>query len=1143
MSRNIRIRTEPNAGDNHIKIQLNQDFDFLEILSLKISQEDVYRSFYSNYGVVVGRVIMNSGVGVPNARVSIFIPLTDEDAEDPEIFGIYPYTDLAVLSDDGIRYNTLPKDAQGVCHAAVGTFPTKRELIDNDPLFEIFEKYYKYTTTTNGAGDFMLFGVPVGNHTLNIDVDVSDMGIFSQRPYDLIEQGNPKKLFDSPTKFKTGTNLNNLTQLRNRQVGVNVIPFWGQQLSNEVGISRVDVDINYNIKPQAIFIGSIFGDNEKNGINKNCRPRKKMGSVCDMGEGDGTIQMIRKNILGETEKLDIEGGQLINDNGVWAYQIPMNLDYMVTDEFGRLVPSDDPNKGIATRSRMRFKVSMNETGGNGRLRTMAKYLIPHNPKIVSEANYSFDESTPDIHFRDLYWNKIYTVKNHIARFQKNRNKENRNFIGFKDVDNCVGLKNPLPFNKIDTDFNPLYFILCLIISIILAIIGAINSIIKGKFLGIRLCKVLGLKCVGIMCDSNRYTPSCSGKCREAGENSSSRALTCFKTTLAETLNVFEFDFYNEWLNGGLYSFLLKYKKTKGSEKFCGEVNNESASNGDNNNYIVNTNYTDSRVSDSPQTSELNEGVVVSFEDELFYKPLGQANQRLYNTDIYSLGSVFNCDWQSIDRIQPALINTSYQIPPLVSEVNEAGATLTTGLSPLLFSLDCVKVDVNTSQSRSIRRICEIGVGLDDVDEGVNPNGYIGDEDIENGELRSQLIKLNDPNFEFDDLIDINSNFNGAEYKSYRGVVNNDGIEQFTNSFYFYFGTKPNNTALNLMNSKYFTDCSKIVKQIINITGIVTNVKTVGGTNGSIDITVQGGLGPYTYQWYNFDYPTTLISITEDVNDLSEGTYFVVVTDSNGLSVKKTFVVRGLQDLMVNISSRNTKSPSESTGIIFINSITGGIGPYDVNITGPTGTTYNDIPYSVNFGTNEHGLPAGNYTVIITDSNSPMDTYTEVVTIGVPLPLVVSDTRLSPNCAEFEDGRVIITIVGGTPEYSIVFKNVTDPLNFITLPNNYDQNTGVADYDGLPSGIYTYKVEDEYGQSWPLQTFTLVEPLELTLTRSAGDLTASNLLVGQTYSFQLGGTEQYNFTATNTTKNIGSYVLDTNRYQIISQFGCVSETIE
>ena len=195
MLKNIRIRTEPNGGDKHVKLQLNQDFDFLEILSLKISQEDVYRSFYSDYGVVVGRVLVNSGVGIPNARVSIFIPLTDDDSLNPEISKMYPYSDISIVNSDGIRYNLLSEESQGECHTPVGTFPTKNKLIDNEPLLEIYDKYYKYTTTTNDSGDFMLFGVPVGNHIMNVDVDLSDIGIYSQRPYDFIEQGNPSKLF------------------------------------------------------------------------------------------------------------------------------------------------------------------------------------------------------------------------------------------------------------------------------------------------------------------------------------------------------------------------------------------------------------------------------------------------------------------------------------------------------------------------------------------------------------------------------------------------------------------------------------------------------------------------------------------------------------------------------------------------------------------------------------------------------------------------------------------------------------------------------------------------------------------------------------------------------------------------------------
>ena len=78
MSNSYRIRTTPGV-DKSIRVQLDQDFESLEILSLKLFQSDVYTRRCSDYGVLVGRVSINNGFGIPNAKVSVFIPLTDED--------------------------------------------------------------------------------------------------------------------------------------------------------------------------------------------------------------------------------------------------------------------------------------------------------------------------------------------------------------------------------------------------------------------------------------------------------------------------------------------------------------------------------------------------------------------------------------------------------------------------------------------------------------------------------------------------------------------------------------------------------------------------------------------------------------------------------------------------------------------------------------------------------------------------------------------------------------------------------------------------------------------------------------------------------------------------------------------------------
>jgi hypothetical protein len=230
----------------------------------------------------------------------------------------------------------------------------------------------------------MIFGVPLGNHILHIDADISDIGLISQRPYDLIREGSSLKLFDSPNKFKGGNNLDKMPQIKTVNVGVNVQPFWGDPETCQVGITRVDANLNYTVTPSAIFIGSIFGDQDENNTSIRCRPRKKVGLFCEQVTSSGTIEMIRKNINGETEFFDVEGGQLIDDDGTWAYQIPMNLDYMLTDEEGNLVPSDDENVGIPTRASVRFRISMTRSSNVGRIRTRGKYLVPHNPKSVQD---------------------------------------------------------------------------------------------------------------------------------------------------------------------------------------------------------------------------------------------------------------------------------------------------------------------------------------------------------------------------------------------------------------------------------------------------------------------------------------------------------------------------------------------------------------------------------------------------------------------------------------------------------------------------------------------------------------------------------------------------------------------------------------
>jgi hypothetical protein len=93
MSKTYRVRTQVGV-DRQVNIEIDQDFEQLEILSLKVRSEEVYTRMCADYGVIAGRVIANGGYGVPNVRLSVFIPLTDDDANNEIISSLYPYKNV-----------------------------------------------------------------------------------------------------------------------------------------------------------------------------------------------------------------------------------------------------------------------------------------------------------------------------------------------------------------------------------------------------------------------------------------------------------------------------------------------------------------------------------------------------------------------------------------------------------------------------------------------------------------------------------------------------------------------------------------------------------------------------------------------------------------------------------------------------------------------------------------------------------------------------------------------------------------------------------------------------------------------------------------------------------------------------------------
>ena len=526
MGKSYRIKTDVGV-DKNISFQLEQDFEFLEILSLQISQNDVYTRNCADYGVVIGRVVANGGFGVPNVKVSIFVPITETDALNEQIVSVYPYTQPNDRNTDGVRFNLLPSIPSYTKHAAVGTFPTRDEVLKDPTIVEVFDKYYKYTVKTNESGDYMVFGVPLGQQTIVMDLDLSDIGEFSLTPQDLIRIGRATEAQVAGDRFLTSTDLESLPQIVSLTKTFEVNPFWGDPSLCQAEVNRVDFDLreeaNINIEPTAIFMGSMFSspDSQRIGapssrtnqppsvLGRGCKPKDNTGAQCENITGPGQILSVRQTINQDSQGRPIleeyrmeNSGNVIDSDGTWIVEIPMNLDYVTTSEDGTRIFSNDPKVGIPTKGKYRFKVKWQQAPTATQQVKRPYYLVPNvreygwqvstvdpiynsNPLLFKDLKSSYyfgldwsgytDASTSSIEneklynaincidtFYELQYNNVFTVSSLIDQYKRGDGRSK--FIGIKDIDDttCASTTNPFPVNDAVKNFDTIYFLFSII---------------------------------------------------------------------------------------------------------------------------------------------------------------------------------------------------------------------------------------------------------------------------------------------------------------------------------------------------------------------------------------------------------------------------------------------------------------------------------------------------------------------------------------------------------------------------------------------------------------------------------------------------------------------------------------------------------
>lgn len=221
---------------------------------------------------------------------------------------------------------------------------------------------------------------------------------------------------------------------------------------------------------------------------------------------------------------------------------------------------------------------------------------------------------------------------------------------------------------------------------------------------------------------------------------------------------------------------------------------------------------------------------------------------------------------------------------------------------------------------------------------------------------------------------------------------------------------------------------------VAVSNTIIPISCYAGNNGAIDLSVTG-TSPFTYAWSNG-------ATTQDLLGLGFGTYTVTVTAANGCTNTQSFTL--VQPAFLNAQALATNA-----------SCFGGTGSAMVLATGGTGNYSFSWSPQGGTGSTASNLPAGAYTVTVTDANNCSVQASTVVT--QPSQMVASiQNQTNAGCFGNNNGAITVTATGGTQPYSPLIQwsdgFVGGPVRTGLAPGNYTAT--ITDANGCSASVTT-----------------------------------------------------------------------------------------
>jgi len=260
--------------------------------------------------------------------------------------------------------------------------------------------------------------------------------------------------------------------------------------------------------------------------------------------------------------------------------------------------------------------------------------------------------------------------------------------------------------------------------------------------------------------------------------------------------------------------------------------------------------------------------------------------------------------------------------------------------------------------------------------------------------------------------------------------------------------------------------------------------------GALYVTGLTGSPPYTYQWSNG-------GTGQSITGLSNGNYFVTITDGVGCTLIKSATIESVPSLssliLIDVEPSCYSSDGEAT-VYF----SGGTAPYHIQAS--NGEVIITFATSYTFT----GLSSGVFSVTVTDAGLCQTTATSTLQTPSGISLVTVD--ITNSTCNNNGGELIVSIFGGAAPYVYT---LTDALSNTTTFLQPVQNGGTF-FNGLSSGNYLLTITDNLGICTFSQTYTINNTVLYNLSLLTTGTTCGNDNGIVTLSITTGGTQPYTY---------------------------------